>query len=363
MEAGYQGRYEIEKENYVYSDYDAFSDTWIKDLQRSYEIDFSENTQSIYTTYANKCLGFDYKVGLRAEYYKRFLDQKTIDEQYNMDSYDLFPDAYLTRQISKSHQIQLTYSRRVNRPGGRQLDPFINYSDPLKLRGGNPFLEAEYVDSYELNFQNNFKQSFISLETYYRRTNNKISDWTEELGGDTLFFTYKNLEFDNSLGLELNANLVFTKWWRFNASGTAYYYNLGGSVDSIDVSNESFNWNIRLNNSFSFKSKTRIQLTGFYNGPTATAQGTRSGFFFSNLSVRQDFLKDKLSVTLSCQDIFGTASFEDKSNTGNTAIYSKMTREGRVFNIALAYRINNFKQKRNGEGREDNIDMDMNMGQ
>ncbi len=361
LEAGYQGRNEIEKENYVYSTYNSVSGLWEVDPIRSNDINFSENIQAGYSTYANKFLGFEYKIGLRAEYYNRLLDQLSINEQFTMNRFDLFPSAYITRQLTKSKQIQLNYSRRINRPGGRQLDPFPDYSDPLNIRSGNPYLEAEYVDSYEFNFQNQFKQSFISLETYYRRTNNLITDVTYKLGGDTLLRTPENMNHDNSIGVETNANLVINKWWRINASGTVYYYHLIGIADGVDISNESVNWNLRLNNSFSFKSKTKIQLTGFYNGPSATAQGTRSGFFFSNVSARQDFLKDKLSVTLTLQDIFGTSGFKSTDRTDNFYSYNEFKREARIVTIALAYRLNNFKQKKNGDrnGGEEDMNMDI----
>ena len=358
LEAGFQGRSEIENESYVYSN--NVNGAWVVDPLKSSDVDFSENIQAVYSTYANKFLGFEYKIGLRAEYYNRFLDQLSIGEQFTMERFDFFPSAYITKQLTKTKQIQLNYSRRINRPGERQLDPFPDYSDPLNIRAGNPYLEAEYVDSYEFNFQNQFEQSFLSLETYYRRTNNLITDVTYQLGGDTLFRTPENLNYDNSLGFESNANLVLNKWWRLNASGTVYYYQIIGTADGVDISNESLNWSLRLNNSFSFKSKTKIQLTGFYNGPSATAQGTRSGFFFSNISARQDFLKDKLSVTVTLQDIFGTSGFKSTERTDNFYSYNEFKREARIVTLAVTYRLNNFKQKKSGEKMvEDDMNMEM----
>ncbi|MFN8254982.1 MAG: TonB-dependent receptor [Bacteroidales bacterium] len=360
LETGYQGRNSIEKENFVYSDYDPLNDAWIKDPLKSSDVNFYENIHAVYGTYASKIWGFEYKIGLRTEYFDRLVEQVTMNEEFKMDKFDFFPSAYITRQISKTKQVQVNYSRRINRPGGRQLNPFVDYSDPIRLFQGNPYLQPEYVDSYELNFQNTFKQSFVSIETFYRKTNNLISDVAYSLGGDTILRTFENLNYDNSLGVELNSNLVITKWWRFNASASAYFYQVFGEVEGQNTSNESFNWNLRINNSFNFKTKTRVQLTGFYNGPSANIQGTRKGFFFSNISVRQDMLKDKMSLTLSCQDVFGTGKFEGTTTTSTQEIYNKFSREARVFSLALTYRLNNFKQKRNGENGN-NMEQEMNM--
>ncbi len=360
LEAGYQGENSVEEDSFVYSAYESLSDSWIVDPLKSSDINITENIQATYATFANKIWGLDYKIGLRAEYFNRLIDQVTMDEKYILEDYNFFPSAYISKQISKTKQLQLNYSRRINRPGGHQMNPFRDYSDPRRLSEGNPYLEPEFVDSYELNFQNTFNQSFVSLETYYRRTNNLITNITYTLGGDTTLRTFTNLNYDNSLGMEINSNLVFTKWWRFNASASAYYYQIIGEIDGESIANESFNWSLRLNNSFNFKTKTRVQLTGFYNGPSATAQGRREGFFFSNISVRQDMLKDKLSVTLSCQDIFGTGTFESTTSTPTQDIYNKFSREARVINLALAYKLNNFKQKRNGNNGGEG-DMNMNM--
>jgi outer membrane receptor protein involved in Fe transport len=360
IEAGYQGRYEIENENRLYSNFNSTTNIWDIDPIKSNNIKFTDNIQAIYTTYANKIWGFDYKLGLRGEYNNRFLEQLKTGENIEFNKFDLFPSAYITRQINKELQIQLNYSRRINRPNGRQLDPFRDYSDPLNLREGNPKLDPEYVDSYELNFQQQLKKSFISFETFYRHTNNKISDFTSNLGGGVKLRTYENLNNDNSLGVELNANIFLAKWWRLNASGSGFYYSIEG-VDNY--SNESFNYNFRFDNSFSLKTGTKVQLTGFYMGPSASIQGTRQGMFFSNFAIRQDLLKNKVTLTAQVQDVFGTAGMKMNEDTESFKTNIEFKREARVFTLSLTYRLNNFKQKKSGDRAiEGNDDVEMDMG-
>jgi outer membrane receptor protein involved in Fe transport len=362
IEAGYQGRYEKEDEKSVYSTFNALNNTWEVNPARSNEINSTNNIQALYATWASKVLGFEYKVGIRGEYNFRTLYPVSGDN-YEYKRFEIFPDAYLTRQLSKTQQIQLSYSRRINRPDGRELDPFINWSDPDRPRGGNPELEPEYVDSYELNFQQQLSKSFISLETYFRRTNNLITDITIDWGDGILFRTYENQNYDNSLGIELNANIFLTQWWRLNASGTGFYYQLSGASDAVDVLKESFNYNFRFDNSFTLKKKTRIQITGFYRGPQVTVQGERKAVFFSNIAARQDFLKGKMTATLQIQDIFGASGWKFTEQTEFYRAEMNFTREPRVVTFSITYRLNNFKQKRNGngEGRED-MEMDMDMG-
>jgi len=363
FEAGYQARYGIKTSDYQYSNYDSNTSAWIDDNEKMNKSDFYRNIQAAYGTFANEIWGFNYKFGLRMEYTDRLLDEYTSGEKYTLDRIDYFPSAYLTKELNKKQQIQLSYSRRINRPNGRSLNPFPNYMDPQNVRMGNPALEPEYVDSYELNFQNRFKKSFIAFETYYRRTNNLISRVNMLGDNNVLYRTYANLNYDNSIGAELSVNLKFNKWWSLNGSGTGYYYSLIGELDEEDISNESFNWRLRLNNTFSFKTKTRIQITGFYTGPSVTAQGTSKEFYFLNLAVRQDLFKKKLTITAKVRDILGSMSHSFISETENFYTDSQFSREGQVFSVTLTYKINNYKDKRksrsNGNGdSEEDMDMD-----
>ena len=349
FEAGYHGRFDISTSDYQYSVFNESTDEWELDTDISNKADFTRNIQAIYGTYTSKVIGFDYKFGLRTEYTDRIIDLYNTGDQYIVNRLDFFPSAYLTRELNEKQQFQLSYSRRLNRPRNRNLNPFPNYSDPLNVRVGNPNLEPEFVDSYELNFQNRFKKSFIAAEAFYRRTNNIISR-VNILGEDNVIYrTYANLNYDNSLGLELSANLQLNKWWKLNGSGSAYYYSIIGEIDSEDISTESFNWNLRLNNTFSFKSNTRIQLTSFYTGPSVTAQGSRESFYFANIAVRQDLLKKKFSITAQLRDVFNTMGHSFTSESNDFYTYSEFSREGQVLTLSLTYRINNYKEKRNKE--------------
>lgn len=359
VEAGYQGRFDISTADYRYS-YDSLG-IWIPDLEKSDKATFNRNIQAVYTTFASKFAGFEYKLGLRAEYTDRLIDQYTTGEKFAINRFDFFPSAYITRELNKKQQLQLSYSRRINRPGGRHLNPFPNYSDPLNVRVGNPALEPEYVDSYEFNFQNRFKKSFVSMEAFYRRTNNLMT-LVNILGEDNVIYrTYENLNHDNSAGMEITANLNLYKWWRFSGSGSAYYYSIIGEIQDQDISTESFNWRLRFNNTFNIKSNTRIQLTGFYTGKSVTAQGTRDAFYFANLAIRQDFLKKKLTLTAQVRDIFNSMGHVFTRDTDDFYTYSEFSREGQVLTLSVTYRINNYKKKRGqGRGGDDMEGMDMN---
>jgi outer membrane receptor protein involved in Fe transport len=231
------------------------------------------------------------------------------------------------------------------------------------LRKGDPELEPEYMNSYEIGYQKTFGKSFIALESYYRNTVNKIERIQEiyDLEEGITLMTFDNISKDHSLGAELMINYADLKWLNLNASTSLYRYWIEGEINGVEIDTRSNNWNMRLNATVNFTSKTRLQLTTMYMGPSVTAQGEREAFFFTNLAFRQDFLDRKLSATLQVRDLFGSMKHEFTSYGPSFNSYIEFTREPQVFVLSLSYKINNYKQRRN-QG-DSGMDMDMGEGE
>jgi hypothetical protein len=104
---------------------------------------------------------------------------------------------------------------------------------------------------------------------------------------------------------------------------------------------------------------------GVYNGPSITLQGKRDGFFVTNVALRQDLFKKKLTVTLSARDVFATGKFSFTSEGSSFYTYNKFSREAPVVLLNFTYRINNYKAAaRRGSGEQEGGDsggMDMGM--
>ncbi len=348
LEAGYEGRLYDESSDYFFDNWNNGQLSWVVDSSKSNKLDFIRNIQAAYGLYSNNLLGFDYQLGLRLEYTHRLIKQITTNEKYPLNRFDYFPTIHLSRQLPKNQQIMASYSRRINRPRHWYLNPFPDYQDKLNIRIGNPSLEPEYTDSYELNYQLRVKNQTFSIEGYYRQTNNKISR-IQQLGQDNIIYhTFTNLERDYSLGLELMANVTIAKWFQLNASGDIFKYHINGSLLDSTVTQATNTWSTRLNATFRLNPNSRFQLTGMYNGPSVTAQGSRKEFHFLNAAYRQDFLKHKATLTLQARDILRSFKFSmATSGPGFTNEFS-FRRESPIVMLSFTYRINNYKQKRNG---------------
>jgi outer membrane receptor protein involved in Fe transport len=362
LEAGYQSRFEGQHETYDFYDWNYALGQWIENPDFVSESDFTRNIHAVYGMYSNTSGSFGYQAGLRGEYTDRRIENQLSPEAYIIDRFDLFPTLHLSRQFEGGHQAMASYGRRINRPRGRELDPFIHYFDPYNVRQGNPALEPEYIDSYELSYQKRLKTGFVSFETYYRINKNKITQIQRQWEDGIVLQTFQNLNRDFSLGAELMVNLSVTKWLDLNGSVNVYDYRLEGNVEGVDISAGSTNWDGRLNSTVKLPEDFRVQVTLIYRGPTVTAQGESTDFLMTNVAIRKDFMNRKMNAILSVRDLFSTGKREFITNGIGFYAYDYFKRESPVVNLSLSYIINNYKRQRDGSGRGDDAgggDIDM----
>ncbi|HSO86458.1 MAG TPA: TonB-dependent receptor [Draconibacterium sp.] len=350
LEAGVQSRMERQEESTSFQEYDPVTGTWITSDFFSSAIDLKNDIHAVYATYSNKLGGLEFMAGLRGELTDREIKSTANDSVAALKLYDLFPTLHLSYDIGEKNEIMASYSRRINRPGGWDLNPVPTYFNRYTIREGNPELEPEYTDSYDLGYMLKFGRSYLSLEAFSRITNNKI-DRLESLGDDgILYLKSENVGKDYSTGLELMGNVEFTKWLTVNASVSGFHYRIKGEAGGEAFDRESTNWSGRMNTTIKFSDNSRMQIQGFYRGPSVSAQGESKASFFTTLAMKQDFMKKKLTATLSLQDPFGTAKFERESVTESFKNWFQWKREPRVVMLTLSYKINNFKSDERGSG-------------
>ncbi len=358
LEAGLLSRIDAEVEGLDFKVFDEETGNWIVNEDYSNITDFRRDIHAVYSTYSNAFGDFEYMAGLRGELTLREI-KNTNAASTELNRFDLFPTFHTSYKLNENNEVMASYSRRINRPSGRDLDPNPNYYNRFTIRIGNPELEPEYTNSYELGAMRRFGEgrSYIALDAFHRVTNNKIESY-QTLEDDIFYLRSDNFSKDFSTGLEFTGNVSFTEWLLVNASLSMYKYRLTGDLLGENIDRESTNWNGRMNTTLRFSENSRMQLNGFFRGPSVSAQGESKAMFFTNISYRHDFFEKKLSATLSVRDPLGTAKFERESFGEDFSSWFQWKREPRVVMLTLSYRINNFKS----EGRGDNSGGGMDMG-
>jgi outer membrane receptor protein involved in Fe transport len=349
LEAGFQLRMDQTDEDYLYYNYDSASASWLEDTLQSNRYLFNNDIYALYATYGTEFKKLGLKAGLRAEYTNRNLKQITGRENYPYEKFDIYPSLYLTYYLPYNQQMQLSYSKRVQRPRGQMLNPYTYFSDAFSSFSGNPDLEPEFSHNMELNYQKYFGYSFLTVETYYRLTTNKMTRVQELNDEGVMVMTMDNIDNDRSLGIEMSGNIQVNSWFTINPVASVYDYKLNQtSDDSTEVSKSSTNWNASVELAANLKTNTKIRLNGSYDGPSVTVDGTRKGAFYVGFSARQDFFDNKLSLTLNIRDVFDSRKMKETSEGDNYYSTGENWRKAPIFGLSLSYKWNNYNRKRSG---------------
>jgi outer membrane receptor protein involved in Fe transport len=147
----------------------------LDDVQLSNEFNYQQNVTAGYLSYT---LGFlkDYtlKTGLRYEYTTIDADFKT-EQTAEIPAYGtLVPSLNLSRKLKNGNMVKAAYNRRIQRPSLQFLNPNIEASNPLQISQGNPLLDPEFTDNYELAYNTYYKEASINLSTFFRNSSGSI---------------------------------------------------------------------------------------------------------------------------------------------------------------------------------------------
>jgi len=348
IEAGAEARLMDQTSDFLYENQNPGTADWEINDAFTNKLDFYRNLYSAYTTFSSSVIGLNYLVGLRTEITDRNMTQINTGVEYPVELFKFYPSLHISRDLPKNQQIQISYSRRINRPRPWQMNPFPGYSDSYNYFQGNPLLEPEDTDAYELNYINRMEKLTLSTGLYFRKTTN-TQDFVQEIKPEepnVVYLTYGNLDETKSLGMELMINYSPTKIVNINLSGNLYNFEMNSGILGEEANRTSTNMDGRLNTSVNITKSTKIQFFAVYYGPSVRAQGTSEPLYYFDLAVRQSFLKRKLNLSLHGHNIFGTGVFENELRNDQFYSWFYYVGEPAVVRLNISYMINNYKRKR-----------------
>ncbi|HTN08873.1 TonB-dependent receptor domain-containing protein [Agriterribacter sp.] len=354
---------------------------------------YNDQVYAAYSTYSNK-LGekLSYQLGLRAEssQYKGTLIStgETFSNNYPIE---FFPSVFITQTLSPGQDLQLNYSRRINRPNFWQQIPYYDVSDLLNISVGNPGLKPEFTNSFELNYSKSLGGGHSLLTSvYFKQTNNLITRYQSRQYDvplpdgkldSAMVVSYINANSSRSYGLELTSKNPLAKWADVTTNLNFYNARIDNSgLDKALGVNDRWAFFGKMNFNFKLPANFTIQLSGDYQSRTLVPQGGggRGGFFGGSngaaqgyinpnygvdIALRKEFMKDKkAAITLSANDIFKTRIYD--SHSENSVFIQDMwrKRDGRIFRLNFSYRfgkfdVSLFKRKNNRTGSDGGDDM------
>lgn len=290
--------------------------------------------------FTSKIKKLDYNFGIRAEQTFSSIESQSINEKYKNDYISFFPSAFLKYPLSSKSDLQLSYSRRVNRPDSRSLNPFVDYSDSLNIRQGNPFLRPEYTNALELSNSLNVKAWNVTTSVFYRRTDDLISRYrTVDPNTGIGTMTTTNFSSSENTGGELIIRYTFEKLGSVMGSFNIYQSKINGSNVNSDYQTNSTQWSSRLNVSLRVAKNTSFQLTGNYMAPMTTVNGEIKGMSGIDVGLKQEIWNGKGSLSLNVTDVFAMRKFEYINYGDYYRTEGSRSRESRVAMLNFAYKI------------------------
>lgn len=287
--------------------------------------DFGRNIYSAYTNVSKQIGKWNGQLGVRLEYFDldaNFAINETnpvfSDTQNISDNlFTIYPSAFLTYTANENNSFNFNYSRRVDRPSIGQISPIREWTTPLMESRGNPELDPQFTNSFEVNYTRNTKLGSITSGVFYRNISDEISRtvYNDPNNINRNILSYDNFDNNNAYGIESSANLKFTKWWSVNASADVYFKTAKGTIQNattnmlenaeVDVTT----FNTRINNSFTATKDLRFQLFGMYRGRDRGLQYDRKAMYKMDFGATYNILKGKGTITARYNDVFENMRF------------------------------------------------------
>lgn len=368
----------------------------------------TDKVYAAYSTYSNQMKNFGYQLGLRVEssdYEGRLPDK---NQSFNIEfPVSLFPSIFLSNKMKNDQEMQLNYTRKINRPNFFQLYPYTDYSDSLNISRGNPDLSPEFTNSVELSYQKIFKKNkdnFLA-SVYYKNTTGlitrfQVKETNAATGKEILVNTYINASSSYVTGLEMTQKTKMTKWWDMTINMNLFTSKINTGIAGQPDQDQFASWFGKLNNTFKLFKNFTMQLSGEYQsktilppggsggnsggggrgggmfggggggmfGQATSSQGFVRANYFVDAGFRYEFLKNRqASISLNMNDIFRTRRSDIHSESPYFTQDVFRRRDPQVLRLNFNWRFGKFDpnlfKRKNMKNNQGDGSENMNMGQ
>ncbi|MGL3001430.1 TonB-dependent receptor domain-containing protein [Flavobacterium sp. RSSB_23] len=354
FEAGYRGDF-----TNLNTDYAVTSNGVPVDIFTNF-LEYKERINAFYTQYGVKVNKLSMLFGLRYEDSNIDINFLKTNDFTTKKYGNLFPSAFFTYELSDKSSASISYSKRIQRPRGRFLNPFNNFSSNINIFVGNPDLDPALTDAIDFGYIKRWEKLTLSTSLYYNTTKDAFQfvrrDSGETVNGITVIESSPiNLGTEMRTGFEVNLNYSPYKWWKLNSNFNFFAVQTRGDYEyttskgEIIVQNFDFDatsWSTRLTSKITLPAKIDWQTNLTYNGPQDNAQGKRLGILAMNLGFSKDILKDKATVAFNVNDVFNSRKMMSEVLIQRVESYSEMQFRERQFTLSFTYRFNKAKNER-----------------
>ena len=343
--------------------FDFFTDTAfdkpVQILERSNSFKYKENVNAVYVNYQQQLTPkWSIQAGLRAEQTnsegKLTRADGIIQADNNVDtSYlNFFPSAAVTWNINQKHSLNLTYSRRIDRPTYQDLNPFENKLDELTYEKGNAFLRPQYTDNIELTHT---FMGILNTTVGYSHVKDYATQVTDTTKNAT-FVQQQNLATQQILSFNIGAPTTINKWWNGYANFWANYQMFKGKIGENKVDINIAMYGAYLQQTFTLGNNYNAEISGWFSGPSvwgATWRTKPQGGV--DVGLQKQIMQKTASIKVSATDIFHTSPWKATNDFGGVYIRGGGNWESQTFRLSFNWRFGS-NQIKNSRDRKTGLE-------
>jgi len=367
VEAGYRSQIRLGENNQYADSIPTNTSIYVQNNKLINNFDSKDQVHALYLNYQNQIKDFGYQIGLRAEdarldtELEGYTGNVLTNSNGNIHYKRIYPSVFLTQKLKGDQQVQASYTRRVNRPRPWDTNPFLDVSDPLNYRGGNPNLLPEDVHSFELSYSKYFKKVTFTSSLYFRQTNDVIQRVRSTPVNGIITSTPQNLTNQINSGLELIGRFDLVKALNFTTNVNLYQAKFAGDTRFDIAPTSGFAWNANVTGNLTVAKNVSIQVRGDYRGPEVMAQGKRNAMYGIDGGAKYDFPNKKASLSFNIRDILNTRRWNMTTEDRSTIVDFERRMQGTMGSFTFSYRFgktlfNNTKKPKKEDQQESRPD-------
>ena len=379
LETGYEGRMDWpdQRADYTRTMYDTAGSLYsYHDTLSSTHFNYQQQVHAIYATFGGQLTeALSLQGGLRGEYARTYgkdlnhAGTDAVDKEY----WQLYPTLHLSYKISELQSAQVSYSRRVRRPHMWDLNPYMDIREDNQMSFGNPYLDPEYTNAFELSYNMGIDKINLFSSLYYRQTNQMITHYGFTWCADSVAryapwepynsqydgyraSTSLNLSTGYNYGIEFIFDWQVFQWWKINISLNLYQSHIEGSEQLNNQSAESFQASGKFSSFMTLPQDWTVQLSGQYWAPWLDLQTQMDPSYWVDLAVKKDVFNKRGTINLRVSDVLRTGGW---GHTTYSQTFNRVVKNRRLsptVTIGFSWKINNGLKQRQQQIEEEGGD-------
>lgn len=348
FETGLKTELESLQSDFAFATLDTDHNTWQEDPLRS---DIFYYDQNIYAGYASITLplgeAFHLITGVRGELTQLKGDFDIFQSPFTNDYFNLLPNITLSKKTGEFNLIKVSYNQRIQRPNQRHVNPFIDINDERDISFGNPSLNPERIHQVELGSTFFIGGSMINASLFGKRTTNVIENLLRISEEGISESTYYNFGSRSAIGVNLFGSITAGDI-TFRGGIDMNAWKAKGIFENEQLSNTGFDYNGRMNITWTISETLRAEFYSFYRSPISTVQGKIPTWSMMSFGIKKELLNRRLTIGLNITEPFRENFIQVRELEGSDFYqYSRNARPVRSFGINAGFRFGkiDFKER------------------